>query len=115
MKAVNTQLTDEMMKLKQYEVPEIPHGLKKLTCYNDYTFTDRHYYIDLDNNCIYRYYPVRNICTKHAFGKKKDVTVIADNDKRVVIYNGSKLSKHMNDEVEFWSKSKSQSLKRAWK
>ena len=108
-----------MDNLRKNQVEEIPEGTKKLTFYNstkrESTFTVRHYYVDLKNNYIYRYYPGFKIITKSNFKSKKNTVVISDDDKPVTIYNGPKLMKHLENENEFWSKDKVNDLLIAWK
>ena len=116
--------TDELQtividNLRKHEVDEIPEGTVKLTFYNtrtgnEHKFTTRHYYIDLDNNCVYRYYPGFKIITKSNFKSKKETVVISDDDKRVTIYNSSKLMKHLENESECWSKDTANDLTTVW-
>ena len=113
----NDIVIDEIMNQswKDYAVDKIPYGVKKLTSYNGCTFNDRHYYIDVDNKCVYRYYSGHKIMTKRDFTKNKTSCVLADDDKRIVLYYGPKLIKHMNTESEFWDDTKINELKVSWK
>ena len=99
--------------LKDVTVDKMPFGTKKLTSYNGCTFNDRHYYIDVENKCVYRYYPGHRIITKRNFNKTS--CVLADNDKRIVLYYGPKLIKHMSSETEFWDEARVNELKTPWK
>ena len=87
---------EEQMNL--YQVDSIPKGIKRITKYNTHTFNDRKYYIDLENNNIYRSYD-NLLFTCHPL-KKKGTVIIDDNNINIHLYNGSKLKQHMETEIE---------------
>ena len=88
---------EEQMNL--YQVDSIPQGIKRITKYNTHTFNDRKYYIDLENNNVYRSYD-NLLFTCHPFTNKKATVIIGDNNERVCLYNGPKLKQHMEEEIE---------------
>ncbi len=89
---------------KLYQVDSIPQGIKRITHYvkkngKESTFNNRKYYVDIDNGKVYRHHGTI-LFTCHPFTNTKATVIIDDNNENVHLYNGSKLKKYMDEEVE---------------